>query len=139
MSTQKQWKDHPRWQRISVYVTGGLLAAVCALIAVAPDQPAQSAQPKQELTADQKREKILREQFSSWDGAHMATERAIKASLNDPDSYKHYETKYWLRNDGSIKVLTQIGARNGFGGMVRVTFESMVSPSGEVMSLTNLD
>jgi hypothetical protein len=132
--TAKTWKDVPRWKRVSVYVTGGLLAAVVALIAAAPE-PAAKPVPEPELT----REQLVKSQFSAWDGSHAATERAIKATLNDPDSYKHYDTRFWVRHDGSIKVVTQIGARNKFGGMVRGTFESIVSPAGAVVSLMQLD
>jgi hypothetical protein len=123
------WNSHPRWQRVAVYITLGLLGCIVLLAAVAPEPEA-----KPEPVATQSVDK----QFSPWDGSHMATAKAIKAELNDPDSYKHFETRYWVRNDGSLKVVTEIGARNGFGGMQRAVFESIISPAGEVTNLTQL-
>ncbi len=39
-------------------------------------------------------QKKISNQFSAWDGSHRKLEAIIKDSMNDPDSYKHVETRY---------------------------------------------
>ena len=50
------------------------------------------------LSAEEKQRAALlekvKEQFSSWDGAHKNLEKAIKKNMNDPSSYEHVETTY---------------------------------------------
>lgn len=122
MNTSKQ----PAWKRWAVYISFGFLFLIIMAAIVGSPSTQEGKKSAVEL------------QFSPWSGAHIETERAIKRKLNDPDSYKHFETRYWVRKDGSIKVVTDIGARNGFGGMVRQSFESIVSPAGTVVSITPL-
>jgi hypothetical protein len=79
------WQSHPRWQRVTVYVSFSLLAAVLLLIAVAPEPeptPEQRAQAQQQAQATEaeKRERDALKQFSPFSGAHIATERAIEAA-----------------------------------------------------------
>lgn len=49
---------------------------------------------KRAVRAAEARERQIKEQFSAWNGAHRNLERVIKESMNDPDSYKHDETRY---------------------------------------------
>ena len=63
-------------------------------------------------------------QFSAWDGAFMPTEKALKKTLNDADSYKHDESSYHLNpaKKGEAPyaiVTTRFRAKNGFGAYVR--------------------
>ena len=65
-------------------------------------------------------------QFSAWDGAFMPTEKALKKTLNDPDSYKHDESSYRLHLNPAKKgeapyaiVTTRFRAKNGFGAYMR--------------------
>lgn len=80
------------------------------------------------------RRKEIERQFSTWDGSHRAVEAGIKARMNDPDSYKHVETKY--RDKGAtLAVVTVFRGKNGFGGVVTSTAVAEVSEAGELLSL----
>ena len=64
--------------------------------------------------------------FSAWDGAFKPTEDALKKSLNDPDSYKHNESRYVLHLTPTgenfepyATVETVYHAKNPFGAMMR--------------------
>lgn len=127
------WNSHPAWKRWAVYITFGFLFLVVAMIvANTPGKPqpapAQSQAPRME-------ENPLLRQFSKWDGSHVTSVAAIKAAINDPDSFKHGETVYFQRKDGTIKVLTTFYARNGFGGMVKALAETIVDAQGNVLKL----
>lgn len=54
--------------------------------------------------------------LSSWNGAHSKLEQAVKASLRDPDSYKHGSTKIAPVSAGQHYVIMEYRAKNGFGG-----------------------
>lgn len=89
---------------------------------------------KAKAAAEAARQKLIEQQFSAWDGSHINLERAIKKSMNDPDSYEHDETKYWDRGDHLV-VLTQFRGRNGFGGMVRNTVKAKVDMAGNIIEV----
>lgn len=132
--------SYPRWKRVTLYVCWGLLAAMISLLTIglafapdkpATDAPAHQAKPAPELTSEQR----VLAQFSGWDGSHTASVKAIKEAINDPDSFKHAETRYWLREDNTVKVLTVFRARNGFGGMVVARVVTVVDIDGNVLSI----
>ncbi len=59
--------------------------------------------------------------LSQWDGSHDGFVAAVKATLNDPDSFEHDATKTWPVNaEGRNTILMNFRARNGFGGVLRV-------------------
>ena len=124
------WSSHPAWKRWAVYITFGVLFLVVAAIVAAPGEPQQAP----EKAAPTAKEDPVQSQFSKWDGSHVASVAAIKAAINDPDSFKHGETRYWERPDG-FKVMTTFYARNGFGGMVKTRAVTVVDLSGHVLSL----
>ncbi|NMY14274.1 hypothetical protein HBN74_01705 [Pseudomonas sp. WS 5019] len=75
---------------------------------------------RKEVAAQQAREarrKQVEAQFSGWDGSHRNFERLIKASMNDPDSYEHVETRF-IDNGDYVRVITKFRGKNAFGGMV---------------------
>lgn len=55
--------------------------------------------------------------LSSWDGSSAPLVESVKASLRDPDSFKHVETRIGPNKNGKHKLFMQYRARNGFGGM----------------------
>jgi hypothetical protein len=56
--------------------------------------------------------------LSKWDGSHRELVRSLKASLRDPDSFEHIETRITPVDDKGYHVLMMnYRARNGFGGM----------------------
>ncbi|MFK5892119.1 MAG: zinc ribbon domain-containing protein [Pseudomonadota bacterium] len=87
---------------------------------------------KDKATADRK--KLIEKSFSSWDGSHRSLEKAIKSSMNDPDSYEHVETRYG--DKGSyIFVQTTFRGKNKFGGMVKQTISAKASLEGKILRL----
>ncbi|MCX9105894.1 DUF4875 domain-containing protein [Aeromonas veronii] len=78
--------------------------------------------------------KKLESQFSAWDGSHRTLERAIKKSMNDPDSYEHVETTYRDLGD-SLIVSTTFRGKNGFGGVVKNTVVAQVDLDGNILSI----
>lgn len=83
---------------------------------------------------EEQRLKDIEDQFSAWDGSHTLTVEALKKTLNDPDSFKHYETSY--RDEGStIVVRMEYGAANAFGGIVRKYIVSRFTTSGNFVEV----
>ena len=78
------------------------------------------------------RQEKIEFQFSAWNGAHRALKQYVKGCMNDPGSFKHYETRY-KDNGDSLTVIMSFGGRNAFGGMVRNTAVARVSISGDVL------
>jgi hypothetical protein len=76
----------------------------------------------------------VKKQFSVYDGSHRKLEQYIKANMNDPDSYEHIETQYWVR-DSHIVVRTKFRGRNGFGGKVVASARGEVSYDNEVLNV----
>lgn len=63
------------------------------------------------------REDLISSYFSAWDGSCYILEKFIKNNMNDPDSYKHVETRYIEKGDYLI-VRTKYRGKNAFGGTV---------------------
>lgn len=56
--------------------------------------------------------------LNKWDGAHDGVKTRTKASLRDPDSFEHIETRVTPRKkDGNHGLIMKYRARNGFGGV----------------------
>lgn len=89
---------------------------------------------KEKAAAAEARKKLIESQFSAWDGSHITLERAIKKSMNDPDSYEHDETSYWDRGDYLV-VLTHFRGRNAFGGMVRSSVKAKIDLNGNILEV----
>jgi hypothetical protein len=59
----------------------------------------------------------VKSQFSKYDGSNHIVEEAVKASMNNPDSYKHVNTKYKV--DGNkIHIYTEFRGTNAFNAVV---------------------
>ena len=81
-------------------------------------------------------DKSIADQFSAWDGSHKKFNKAIKATLNDPDSYKHIETRYTKTDDGLV-VMTTFTAKNALGGRVKKTWTAKVDGNGNIIEIIN--
>jgi len=82
-----------------------------------------------------KMDAVISSVFSAWDGSCRNLERSIKTNMNDPDSYKHIETRYSYDTDeGYFDVITKFRGRNGFGGMVVNAVKAKVLFDGTVES-----
>lgn len=132
------WASHPRWKRVSVYVSFGFLASVLALIALAPEPEAKPqavavAEPTptpKEPTAQE----LIEAQFSPWDGRHVNLSRAIRDAMNDPKSFSHISTRYRVNTDGTLGVVTEFTGRNAFGGVIRQRVAGIVdAKTGDVL------
>ncbi len=96
-------------------ILGGLfcfiiLAVVCAVIFATCS-----------VSDEQKMDNKITHQFSAWNGSHRGLVRLAEENLRDPDSFQHIKTNY-VRNekdgvfDGTITVVMEYRAKNGFGG-----------------------
>lgn len=103
------------------------------------DKLAAEAAAKAKAEEMAKRKQTIEAQFSGWDGSHPRVEAAIKASMKDPDSYKHVETRYVDKGGSTFLVFTTIRGTNSFGGVVPNSFVAEVSLDGRVVSLRNTE
>lgn len=55
--------------------------------------------------------------LSGWDGANRDLVRQVKASMREPDSFEHVETRIYGNDNGEHGLWMTFRARNGFGGM----------------------
>jgi len=119
---------------------GGLLLIlfIIGIIGSIMNQPSPSSNttpppPKPKTQKELRTEKISAG-FSAWDGSHIALERLIKKTMNDPDSYEHEETVYWDQGDDLI-VKTTFRGKNGFGGVVKNWVKAKVDLNGNVLQV----
>lgn len=99
--------------------------------------PSEVAQPKveqKEQPKEKTRAELVQGQFSGWDGSHRGLEKAIKESMNDPDSYEHVETRFKDMQD-HILVSTKFRGKNAFGGKVLQTVTAKVDMKGNVIQI----
>lgn len=66
----------------------------------------------------EERQEKIEKMFDVFDGSHITLTKAIKKTMNDPDSYQHIETVYWDMNDYLV-VRTTFSGKNAFGGRVK--------------------
>lgn len=84
--------------------------------------------------AAEQRKKLIKSQFSSWDGSHIQLTKMIKETMNDPDSYKHDKTVYWDKGDHII-VKTIFRGRNAFGGIVKNSVRAKFDLNGQIIDI----
>lgn len=73
---------------------------------------------------------------SAWDGSCIPLERAIKKVLNDPSSYDHAETNYYLNDDTTIiTVVTSFRAKNGFGALMLNSYTATYDLNGNLLTI----
>lgn len=89
-----------------------------------------------ELQLATARKEAVKRLFSTWDGSVRSVEEAIKLRLKDPDSYKHVETRFKDTGFGDLTVVTQYRARNSFNAVITDVATAVVSPTGELMSIS---
>ena len=86
------------------------------------------------LSPAERRTKEVEKAFSPWDGSHLELTRAIKKVMNNPDSYKHVETRYTDLGD-TLMVRTTFRGTNKFGAVVTNTVAATVSLDGRVIDM----
>ena len=80
------------------------------------------------------RQASIKRQFK-WDGSNYAVEEAIKVRMQNPDSYKHVETRFVEVENGLI-VTTKFRGTNGFNAVVTQIAVAAVDVNGTVLSLS---
>ncbi len=110
-----------------------LLGLISSLFNNKPSSSFKSEPVKIQSAAEIRKERI-KKQFSGWDGSHYGLERLIKKTMNDPDSYKHDETRYSDQGDYLI-VKTTFRGKNAFGGMVINSVTAKVDLDGNVIQV----
>lgn len=105
------WQKRKRW-----IISFLLILAVFAII------ERQKQKPITAKTAITIQERVV-SHLSKWNGSHRELEAYIKASMNDPGSYEHIETKYILPADTATSAIyiTTFRGKNAFGGVVTQT------------------
>lgn len=78
--------------------------------------------------------------FSAWDGSHRGLVKLTKALMNDPDSFQHDDTTFFIeRNpDGtpkSIVVNMLYRGKNAFGGVVRGFIKARSDLEGNIIEV----
>lgn len=104
------------------------LAAAIALSSCSTPEP-------QPLTMEQQVER----QFSAWSGEHIDLSARITKALEDPDSYKHIQTMYRLRQDSVLFVKTQFTYGNVFGGKNRGEVGALYGVDGKLIEILYFD
>lgn len=91
---------------------------------------------QQKIKEQNKRNKLINDQFSSWDGSHRGLTKLIKDNMNDPDSYEHIETRF--KDEGDyIFVITKFRGNNAFGGKVINSVSAKVDFNGNVIEIVD--
>ena len=92
-----------------------------------PEERAEWAQMEREMqmaVAQQERNERIAEkikaQFHPYDGSHQQLEKAIKASMHNPDSYDHVSTDWGLVDtvSNTLQVKTVYRGTNMYGAVV---------------------
>lgn len=80
----------------------------------------------------QERTRKLKAQFSAWDGSHPGIVQSVKASMHNPKSFEHVETRYAETPEG-MKVQMRFRGTNGFGGVITSSVIAVVDENGNVL------
>lgn len=77
--------------------------------------------------------------LSGWDGANRSLVAQVEASLRNPSSFEHVETKIGpVNGSGKRPIIMQYRAQNGFGGLNVETATGTVDPRSCEATLINL-
>jgi UPF0716 family protein affecting phage T7 exclusion len=129
-AAEKQKQEQLAYERLSPAAKDSIKRAA------ALEEKNKKAQEKRaaEYAAKKERREKIESQFSSYDGSHHGVERAIKARMNDPDSYEHVQTRF--KDEGSyILVYTQFRGKNAFNAKIMSVASAKVDFSGNVLDL----
>lgn len=78
-------------------------------------------------------------QFSSWDGSHYYTVKAVKKAMHDPKSFEHNQTSY-VQNGNVLVVRMSYRGNNSLGAKVLSSVIAQVdAQSGDILSLNTLE
>lgn len=99
---------------------------------------------RKEYLKEQKRQQLAG-QFADkferkFDGSIKPVVEYVKSSMNDPDSFKHVQTEWFIRNgaDRQYTVRMRYRGTNGFGAVVTETVEVIIDQDGKIIEATKL-
>lgn len=113
------------------------------------------------MNAKEKRQEWIENQFSLWDGRHVALSDLIKDNLNDSKSFKHIDVSYIdvcdekaqatvndaLKSDGysqrvevgDLLVIEEFSAKNGFNATIKSIAYGIVRGSDDSVILLGIE
>lgn len=129
-------KRLPRWARITLWVLGVWTVLAIILPKGADNTTETTTEESAPAPIDSAalRREMIERQFSAWDGSHIAVTQAIKASMNDPKSYDHVETRFWDMQDHLV-IRTKFRGANAFGGVILGSVYAKVDLQGNILEI----
>jgi hypothetical protein len=95
------------------------------------------AEKKKKEKAKQKYQEWIENQFSLWDGSNTYLVDLVKENMNNPDSFKHVETRYVDKGQGKgIVVYMKYRGTNAFGGVVTNYVEAFCDYKNNTITIT---
>jgi hypothetical protein len=76
----------------------------------------------------------FKKNLSGWDGSCLKLVRYVKNDLNDPDSFEHVDTGFWIIKDHAV-VIMKYRAKNAFGALIVTSIKAKVGLNGEVLEI----
>lgn len=131
-STPKEWAAHKEALEAD-RAASAAAAAEARRREKVEREAAKQAEEEARLAAEAEKERLEQERLeaekaeekrkgfhclSPWDGSHDDFKRLVKASMREPKSFEHIETRITpVDEDGNHQLRMTYRARNGFGGM----------------------
>lgn len=77
----------------------------------------------------------IQSQFDPWNGSNIYLVQSVKASMNDPHSFKHVNTSYYIdrKNSSIIHVVMKFRGKNSFGALVLNTIRAKMDVDGNIL------
>lgn len=101
-------------------------------------QNERDAEEQRRIARAASQEQRMKEQFSAWDGSHHGVVAAVKATMKNPASFEHVETRYVDTGKG-LRVIMTFRGTNSFGGVVPNRVIAEVDDAGQVLALSSVD
>ncbi len=133
MNTQQQKSKWKTWHKITVAILILLFFIIGRFVSKQEKIGEQKYQ--QSLTQAQKdsiaKQEKVNKSFSAWDGSHNNLVKYVKDRMNDPNSFEHVSTKYWIIGE-TIVVLMVYRGKNAFGGVITENIKAETNIEGEI-------
>jgi len=128
--------------KIFFIVFGSIMSIFILLMILAntgdfEEEPKEEPEPVKELTAEERFQQNIEDQFSPWNGSHMKLVDYVKRNMNDPKSFEHVQTKYMLNdNKTELELEMKFRGKNAFGAMVLNTVYARADvETGEILEI----
>lgn len=117
----------------------GVLAGLFILSLIIPKK-SESSSGNEVLTEMQKdsvaRKKVIDRLFSVWDGSNYKLVAYVKKNMQDPKSFEHVSTKYWVFDKtNTIVIKMQYRGKNSFNAVVMERVKATVNIEGELLEV----